>query len=222
MNMNADNNTMEALKNHFGDNKGYRRASSVKGFSSATKYSAVEFDKKHAYVLGAPEFILRRDYEQFRGSIEKHSSLGERVLLLAEYEYEKGSSEDIFGDGTLRGIVIPIALVTLINRIRPEAKETFQYFTSQNVAIKVISGDNPITVSKAAEQAGIPGFERYIDASLLDTQEKVEKGILEYNVFGRVTPEQKRAFVRALKKAGHTVAMTGDGVNDVLALKDAD
>ncbi len=222
MNMSADNNTMAALKDHFGDVKGYRKASSIKGFSSATKYSAVEFDGKRAYILGAPEFILRRDYEQFREVIETHSSLGERVLLLAEYEYEKGSSEDIFASGGLRGIVIPVALVTLINRIRPEAKDTFEYFTGQGVAIKVISGDNPLTAAKAAEQAGIPGSEKYIDASLLDTPEKVEKGILEYNVFGRVTPEQKREFVRALKKAGHTVAMTGDGVNDVLALKDAD
>ncbi len=222
LNMNADNNTMEALKSHFGESKTFRKASAIKGFSSATKYSAVEFDEKTAYILGAPEFILRRDYDQFREIIETHSSLGERVLLLAEYEYDKGTSEDIFEGGSLSGIVIPVALVTLINRIRPEAKETFEYFTGQGVAIKVISGDNPLTVSKAAEQAGIPGFEKFIDASLLDTPEKIEKGILEYNIFGRVTPEQKRAFVRALKKAGHTVAMTGDGVNDVLALKDAD
>lgn len=106
--------------------------------------------------------------------------------------------------------------------MRPEARETFEYFAKQGVAIKVISGDNPVTVSKAAMTAGIPDSDKFIDAGMLDTPEKIERGILEYNVFGRVTPEQKRAFIRALKKNGHTVAMTGDGVNDVLALKDAD
>ncbi|MBQ4065205.1 MAG: HAD-IC family P-type ATPase, partial [Clostridia bacterium] len=204
------------------DKKAYHRATSVKGFSSATKYSAAEFDGRYAYILGAPEFLLRDDYEDFRETIEAHSSLGERVLLFAEYRYEKESREDIFEGGRLYGLVIPVALVTLVNRIRPEAKETFEYFTNQGVAIKVISGDNPLTVSRAAAEAGIPDSDKYIDASLLNTREKIEKGILEYNVFGRVTPEQKRQFIRALKKAGHTVAMTGDGVNDVLALKDAD
>lgn len=221
MNMNADNITMSALKDHFDDKKGYRAASAVKGFSSATKYSAAAFGNS-AYLLGAPEFILKNDYQRFRGVIEEHSSLGERVLLFAEYRYRKGSAEDIFYDGELRGLVIPIALVTLVNRIRPEAKETFRYFTEQGVAIKVISGDNPLTAAKAAEEAGIPGADKYIDATTLTTKDRVAKAILEYNVFGRVTPEQKRQFIRALKKAGHTVAMTGDGVNDVLALKDAD
>ena len=193
----------------------------IKGFSSETKYSAAEF-RDGSYVLGAPEFILREGYEQFRSVIEEHSSVGERVLLFAEYRFEKNTGDDIFARGSLDGIVIPVALVTLENRVRPEARETFEYFAKQGVTIKVISGDNPLTVSKAAEAAGIPGSAKYIDASLLNTKEKIAKGILDYNVFGRVTPDQKRAFIRALKKAGHTVAMTGDGVNDVLALKDAD
>ena len=221
LNMSSDNATMTALKEHFDDKKEYRRAIELKGFSSKTKYSAVAF-KDTAYILGAPEFILRDGYEEFRDIIEEHSSVGERVLLFAEYQYEKDSSEDIFNEGNLQGIVIPEALITLENRVRPEARETFEFFTNQGVQIKVISGDNPVTVSKAAEAAGIPDSEKYIDASLLNTKEKLAKGILEYTVFGRVTPEQKRLFVKALKKAGHTVAMTGDGVNDVLALKDAD
>jgi len=222
LNMSSDNITMAALKTHFDDKKGYRKASAVKGFSSATKFSAASFGEHGSYILGAPEFILRDDYEGFRDVIEEHSSLGERVLLFAEYRYDLNSSDNIFNGGSLGGLVIPVALVTLMNRIRPEARETFEYFTQQGVAIKVISGDNPLTASKAAQEAGIPGAEKYIDASLLNTKDKVNKGILEYNVFGRVTPEQKRQFIRALKKAGHTVAMTGDGVNDVLALKDAD
>ncbi len=222
MNMDNDNITMAALKEHFDDRKSFRSATAIKGFSSATKYSAVSFGNGEGYLIGAPEFILKNDFARFRSVIEEHSSLGERVLLFAEYKYTENSRDDIFNDGVLGGVIIPIALVTLINRIRPEAKETFQYFAEQGVQIKVISGDNPLTVSKAAEEAGIEGASKYVDASLLDTKEKLSKAILEYNVFGRVTPEQKRLFIRALKKAGHTVAMTGDGVNDVLALKDAD
>ena len=222
LNMDADNITMSALKEHFDDKKAFRKASVIKGFSSATKYSAAKFGKGSGYILGAPEFIIKNDYDQFRDVIDEHSSLGERVLLFAEYQYRDGSSQDIFNGGSLTGVVIPIALVTLENRIRPEAKETFEYFAEQGVAIKVISGDNPLTVAKAAADAGIVGANKYIDASVLNTKEKIAKAILEYNVFGRVTPEQKRLFVKALKKAGHTVAMTGDGVNDVLALKDAD
>jgi len=222
LNMSSDNITMAALKTHYDDKKGFRKATVVKGFSSATKFSAAAFGEDASYILGAPEFILRDDYNRFREVIEAHSSLGERVLLFAEYRCGRNAANDIFDGGSLGGLVIPVALVTLMNRIRPEARETFEYFTQQGVAIKVISGDNPLTASKAAQEAGIPGAEKYIDASLLNTKEKVNKGILEYNVFGRVTPEQKRQFIRALKKAGHTVAMTGDGVNDVLALKDAD
>lgn len=221
LNQAPDNATMRAMQEYFDDKKEFRRAVNVKSFSSETKYSAVAF-RDTAYLLGAPEFILRGEYDEFRDAIEAHSSAGERVLLFAEYSYERGSDEDIFGEGALRGIVIPEALITLENRVRPEARETFEYFAKQGVAIKVISGDNPVTVSKAAMTAGIPDSDKFIDAGMLDTPAKIERGIMEYNVFGRVTPEQKRAFVRALKKNGHTVAMTGDGVNDVLALKDAD
>ena len=181
----------------------FRKAAAVKGFSSATKYSAVSFEKGRAYILGAPEFILKNDYEQFRDIIEEHSSLGERVLLFAEYEYIAGSDADVFRDGSLNGVVIPLALVTLENRIRPEARDTFRYFAEQGVTIKVISGDNPLTVSKAALDAGIDGADRYIDATLLNSQEKIAKAVNEYNVFGRVTPEQKRMFINALKKEGH-------------------
>lgn len=115
-----------------------------------------------------------------------------------------------------------MALLPVANRIRPEAPETFRYFAEQGVAVKVISGDNPVAVSEVARQAGIEGAERYVDAATLDTDEKVAEAVRTCTVFGRVTPAQKRKFVKALQADGHTVAMTGDGVNDVLALKDAD
>ncbi len=221
MNMSSENFTMAALKEHFDNKRGYRQAKFVKAFSSATKYSAVSYDGVSAVLIGAPEFILRSDYEGYRHVVEEHSSKGERVLLVAEYR-DNGDVSGIFGGGDLYGTVSPIGLVTLKNRVRPEARQTFEYFTEQGVAIKVISGDNPLTASRAAEEAGIPNADKYIDASLLVTSEKIAKAVNDYTVFGRVTPDQKREFVKALKKSGHTVAMTGDGVNDVLALKDAD
>ena len=118
--------------------------------------------------------------------------------------------------------VSPMALVALSNRIRPAAPKTFRYFAEQGVAVKVISGDNPVTVSEVARQAGIEGAEKYVDAATLRSDEDIARAVREYTVFGRVTPNQKRKLVRALQRQGHTVAMTGDGVNDVLALKDAD
>ena len=221
LNMTADNVTMIAMRRYFGDKARSRRAVAIRGFSSATKFSAVSFGEEEQYLLGAPEFLLHEDYETFRPLIEEHTSLGERVLLLVEYRARRPYG-NVFEGEALQGVVIPIALITLVNPIRPEARETFQYFASEGVAIKVISGDNPLTVSKAASDAGIVGAEKYIDATFLNTKEKIAKAATEYTVFGRVTPDQKRQLVRALKKAGHTVAMTGDGVNDVLALKDAD
>ena len=115
-----------------------------------------------------------------------------------------------------------MALVALSNRIRPAAPKTFRYFAEQGVAVKVISGDNPVTVSEVARQAGIEGADKYVDAATLRSDEDIARAVREYTVFGRVTPNQKRKLVRALQRQGHTVAMTGDGVNDVLALKDAD
>ena len=137
------------------------------------------------------------------------------VLVFGKYDGEINGKE-------LTEKVVPIALVFLSNPIREEAPETFNYFANQGVEIKVISGDNPITVSQVAQQAGIENAEKYIDATTLESEEDIQEAVLRYTVFGRVTPNQKRQFVQALKKAGRTVAMTGDGVNDVLALKDAD
>ena len=211
--MSKDNITMEAMQEYFTETTG-KLASSVTSFSSAYKYSSATFASV-SYVLGAPEFVLREDYEIYQETIESYGSEGYRVLVFGVY------------DGTTDGKaltqkVTPYGLVLLANPIRKEAWETFQYFADQGVDIKVISGDNPITVSKVASQAGISHAESYIDATELKTEKDIEQAVLEYTVFGRVTPNQKRQFVRALKKAGKTVAMTGDGVNDVLALKDAD
>lgn len=211
--MSKDNITMTAMQEYFTESTG-KLSSSVTSFSSAYKYSSATFGSV-SYVLGAPEFVLREDYKTYQETIESYGSEGYRVLVFGIY------------DGTVDGKaltqkVTPYGLVLLANPIRKEAWETFQYFADQGVDIKVISGDNPVTVSKVASQAGISHAESYIDATELKTEKDIEQAVLEYTVFGRVTPNQKRQFVRALKKAGKTVAMTGDGVNDVLALKDAD
>lgn len=206
-NMAADNNTMQALKNRFGKPR-FRKAVSVQSFSSTTKTSGVSFGDAEHYLLGAPEFLLKDGYDLWRAHIEPYAATGCRVLMFAHVGADR--------------ILTPLGLVLLTNKIRPNARATFEYFTEQGVAIKVISGDNPLTVSAAAAAAGIPDADNGIDLSTVKTDEALEDAAASYTVFGRVTPEQKRKLVRYLKKAGHTVAMTGDGVNDVLALKEAD
>lgn len=211
--MSKDNITMAAMQDYFTQGSG-QVATSVTSFSSAFKYSSVTFHTT-SYVLGAPEFVLRDDYEIYKETIESYGSEGYRVLVFGRYEGTPDGK-------ALTEAVVPYGLVLLANPIRKEAWETFQYFADQGVDIKVISGDNPVTVSKVASQAGIANADNYIDASQLKTPDDIKQAVLKYTVFGRVTPDQKRQFVRALKEAGKTVAMTGDGVNDVLALKDAD
>ena len=206
-NMAADNNTMQALKKRFGKPR-FRKAVSVQSFSSTTKTSGVSFGDAEHYLLGAPEFLLKDGYDLWRAHIEPYAATGCRVLMFAHVGADR--------------ILTPLGLVLLTNKIRPNARATFEYFTEQGVAIKVISGDNPLTVSAAAAAAGIPDADNGIDLSTVKTDEALEDAAASYTVFGRVTPEQKRKLVRYLKKAGHTVAMTGDGVNDVLALKEAD
>ena len=212
-NMNEDNATMAAIKERFTENSG-AQADSIISFSSATKYSAAIFGED-AYVLGAPEFILRGRYEEYKEQIENYSKRGQRVLVFAKYD-------DIPDGSALTEDVTALCLVIASNPIRKDAKKTFEYFDEQGVEIKVISGDNPLTVSEVAKRAGIKNCENYIDASTLVTEEQINEAVMKYTVFGRVTPQQKKQFVLALKKAGKTVAMTGDGVNDVLALKKAD
>lgn len=209
----SDNITMEAMKRHFKIASG-KKAVAKTGFSSASKYSSVTFEEA-SYVLGAPEFVLKEQYENYEEVISAHASKGARVLVF-------GTAKEEPDGKPLKEAVTPLAYVLLANPIRQEAKETFTYFAEQGVEVKVISGDNPLTVSEVAKEAGIAGAERYVDASTLHTEEEMRAAVLNNAVFGRVTPNQKRKFVQILKEEGKTVAMTGDGVNDVLALKDAD
>lgn len=209
----SDNITMEAMKRYFKIASG-KKAVAKTGFSSASKYSSVTFEEA-SYVLGAPEFVLKEQYENYEEAISAHASKGARVLVF-------GAAKEEPDGKPLKEAVTPLAYVLLANPIRQEAKETFTYFAEQGVEVKVISGDNPLTVSEVAKEAGIAGAERYVDASTLHTEEEMRAAVLNNAVFGRVTPNQKRKFVQILKEEGKTVAMTGDGVNDVLALKDAD
>lgn len=209
-----DNATMEALKAHFSNGSGMR-AREVYSFSSETKYSGAVMNDGKSYVIGAPEFVLRGQFAQYQEKIATYSSKGYRVLVFAQYE-------GTLDRKPLTEPVLPLCFVMLANPIRKGAKETFTYFAENDVDIKVISGDNPLTVSVIAAEAGIVGAERFVDASTLKEKEDYDRAVEEYTVFGRVTPSQKRMLVQALKEHKKTVAMTGDGVNDVLALKDAD
>ena len=211
--MSRDNITMAALQDYFQQNS-TRKPRSITSFSSAYKYSSATFDDG-AYILGAPEFVLRDDYAEYQDEIEGYGEQGYRVLVFGTYAGEVTGK-------ALTEKVTPLGYILLSNPIRKEAKETFTYFAQQGVEIKVISGDNPVTVSRIADEAGIRNAHLYVDASTLNSMEEIEAAVLKYTVFGRVTPAQKRQFVQALKKHGKTVAMTGDGVNDILALKDAD
>lgn len=213
-----DNNaTAVALKKYLNDNNvvnGKRTASKVYPFNSTVKYGAMAFNDDY-YVLGAPEFIIKTGFNNLKDDISQYTTKGYRVIVLAK-------AESLTRDGVIDGEILPLGFVVLANEIRDNAVETFTYFKEQGVAIKVISGDNPATVSEVARQAGIENAEKYVDASTLTDNLMISEAIAKYMVFGRVTPKQKQQFVKALKMQGHTVAMTGDGVNDILALKDAD
>ena len=209
----CDNATMEALQQYFTEPM-ENSAEKIVTFSSATKYSGVVLAGK-AYVVGAPEFVLRQDYAAVQGTIEVFLEKGYRVLVFAEYEGNLDGKE-------LTENADPIAFILLNNAIREGAMDTFRYFSKRGVEVKVISGDNPVTVSEIAKKAGIRHAEKQVDAATLKTADAVRKAAKKYTVFGRVTPEQKRLLVQTLKEQGKTVAMTGDGVNDILALKDAD
>ena len=209
-----ENHTAKAMQEMFGGESDWVCTYEIP-FSSQQKWSAKVFAGQGAFVVGAPESMLGDRYALVREEAEGLLSAGCRVLLAAAYDGEPRA------DGLIPERLRPLALISLANRIRPEAADTFSYFEDQGVTVKVISGDNPVTVSLVAKRAGILGAESYIDASAL-SDEELEKAATSYTVFGRVTPDQKKKLILALKKAGHTVAMTGDGVNDVLAMKEAD
>ena len=220
-NASVDNNaTMLALKAYAADaltnntSALHRTAVSQQAFSSSLKYGSVTFSDG-TYLLGAPEFIMHDDFARIEEEIIPYADKGDRVLLFARYDGENV-------ENGINGSVTPLGFVALANPIRENAVKTFEYFKSQGVAIKVISGDNPRTVSRIAIQAGIESAESFVDAATLDTEDKIADAVNKYTVFGRVTPKQKKQLVKALQAKGHTVAMTGDGVNDILAMKDAD
>lgn len=220
-NASVDNNaTMLALKAYAADaltnntSALHRTAVSQQAFSSSLKYGSVTFSDG-TYLLGAPEFIMHEDFARIEEEIIPYADKGDRVLLFARYDGENV-------ENGINGSVTPLGFVALANPIRANAVKTFEYFKSQGVAIKVISGDNPRTVSRIAIQAGIESAESFVDAATLDTEDKIADAVNKYTVFGRVTPKQKKQLVKALQAKEHTVAMTGDGVNDILAMKDAD
>lgn len=220
-NASVDNNaTMLALKAYAAEaltnntSALHRTAVSQQAFSSSLKYGSVTFSDG-TYLLGAPEFIMHEDFARIEEEIIPYAEKGDRVLLFARY-----NGENV--ENGINGSVTPLGFVALANPIRANAVKTFEYFKSQGVAIKVISGDNPRTVSRIAIQAGIESAESFVDAATLDTEDKIADAVNKYTVFGRVTPKQKKQLVKALQAKGHTVAMTGDGVNDILAMKDAD
>ena len=173
-------------------------------FNSKNKFSFIKIDENVTYKLGAPEILLNKEYEEL---VNKRTKNGERLIAFVEIKNDE---------------TIPILFISLKNEIRKNAKEIFGFFDNRNVQIRVISGDNPITVSSIAKQAGIKGYEKYIDCRELKNYADIQKAVKKYIVFGRVNPEQKRQIIKALKEQGLKVAMTGDGVNDILAMKEAD
>lgn len=228
---NADedpNETANAIKEYFGlGGEGEVSSGSKSGikieplkptrtipFSSDKKWSGATFEDGDSYVMGAAQFILGDAFSEVEKQ-QKELSEDSRVLLVAKVD---GFTED----GSIIGEPTPLAFITIHDVIRPTAKQTIKYFIEQGVTLKVISGDDPRTVSGIAEKVGIPDADKYVDATTLVTEADIADAIEKYAVFGRVKPEQKKAFVLALQADGHTVAMTGDGVNDTLALKAAD
>lgn len=206
-----DNATMQAIKTYF-NKPTDQEPLSILPFSSVQKFSSVTF-ADGVYVLGAPEMVLRERFETVKNEFSQYADQGYRVLVF-------GSYQGILSEALLEAEVIPLAYLLIANPIRKEAPDTFAYFKEQGVAIKVISGDNPQTVSTVALQAGIANADQYIDVSQL-AEEDYLSAVEKYTVFGRVKPEQKMQFVQLLKQK-NTVAMTGDGVNDILAMKEAD
>lgn len=210
--MTTQNETFLALRNHFGEKKMFD-VKNVLEFNSAKKYSAVEFDNGKTCFLGAPEFVCKNIGDDLKKQIFTYASEGYRVLMLCE------STQKISKD--LPKNLEPVCLITIEERIRPEAVETIKWFIENDVQVKIISGDNPLTVSAISKKVGIEGAEKYISLEGLTKQQVIECAT-KYNIFGRATPEQKQILVKAFKNAGLKVAMTGDGVNDILALKEAD
>lgn len=208
-----NNQTSIALYERFGHSSALQATAQIP-FSSVRKLSAVSFGDVGTFAMGAPEFVLKPMTARVEKLVKQYAQMGLRVLVLAH------TPNQITGE-KLPVIFRPVAIITLSDNIRPDAIDTIRWFKKNDVAVKVISGDNPVTVSEVARRAGIVNASQFISLEGLSPLE-VETAANEYTVFGRVTPEQKAILIRSIKKAGNTVAMTGDGVNDILAMKEAD
>ena len=211
--LDANNQTSIALFNHFGFSNALSGIAKIP-FSSKRKLSAVTFDEAGTFAMGAPEFVLKPYPAKVERIVKQYAQMGLRVIVLAH------SPNSIAGD-KLPSIMKPVAIISIADNVREDAMETIKWFKENDVSVKVISGDNPVTVSEVAKRAGVEGAEKFISLDGLNDSE-VENVANKYTVFGRVSPEQKAILVRAIKAQGNTVAMTGDGVNDILALKEAD
>ncbi|MBQ6831483.1 MAG: cation-translocating P-type ATPase [Oscillospiraceae bacterium] len=208
-----DNDTARAISELFCGQSTWNCTAYIP-FDSKYKYSGGVFEDRGSFLVGAPEILMGQYFEELQSTVTQWSSKGYRVLLVARYDRLPQPDRPEKPQ--------PLALILLTNRIRQTAPETFGFFKQQGVTVKVISGDNPVTVSEVANRAGIPDAEAFVDAGTLQTPEQISHAAAEYTVFGRVTPEIKKQLIFALKQQGHTVAMTGDGVNDVLAMRQAD
>ena len=209
-----DNQTLKAIKTKYNKISEEFLPTNKVAFSSDKKWSGIHFEGKGSYILGAPNFILDHIDSNLEKLLSTYSK-DYRVLLLAY-------SDNDFNDNNLPDNIIPLGIILILDEIRKDAKKTLSYFKKQDVNIKIISGDNPITVSQIAKRVGVNNYDKYIDLSTVNEEADFNKLALEYTIFGRVSPTQKKMLVTALKNNGNTVAMTGDGVNDVLALKEAD
>lgn len=209
-----ENATANALRQRF-PAKASMTCHHVIPFSSDRKYSGAVFQEAGTYLMGAAQFLFPENNQELTEYARKYAEEGLRVLVLAH-------SENMAEETELPQGIEPVALLLLTDVIRQEAPDTLKFFDSQEVDLKVISGDDPVTVAAIAKRAGLKNADRYVDATTLENEDDIQRAVAEYSVFGRVTPQQKKEMVQALKSQGHTVAMTGDGVNDVLALKEAD
>ena len=209
---NRENPTAQALAEAYGCDTPWPCTRHIP-FTAESKWTGGVF-AQGTFLAGAPEVLLGDRYALVAEQVQAAAAQGDRVILIARYEA-------VLGAAVAAEAVTPLALVLLHNPIRPDAAKTFRYFARQGVQIKVISGDNPVTASRVAQQVGIAGAAQYVDVSSLQDADALAEAAARCTVFGRVTPEKKRDLIRALKAQGHCVAMTGDGVNDVLAMKEA-
>lgn len=208
------NATADALRKRFPSRNDLKLIHAIP-FSSDRKYSGAVFEGRGTYLMGAAQFLFPEGNEELLEHCSSYAQEGYRILVLAHSEQETKGTERPTG-------LEPLGLFLITDVIREEAPDTLAFFDSQGVDLKVISGDDPVTVSAIAKKAGLKNADHYIDATTIKTSEEMQRAVAECSVFGRVTPQQKKQMVQALQSQKHTVAMTGDGVNDVLALKEAD